>query len=116
MVVYRLLAINLLAGLLSWSPFVHAVAPIISRDTNSSQGIYVSTTPDTQRTYIVPYLEGTALQLGDDVFRFPVTKNSSGGELVFVNTNGQSNMAVNPHYHAKGKRCDLSWQIYSLTF
>ncbi|KAJ3337663.1 hypothetical protein HDU93_000741 [Gonapodya sp. JEL0774] len=63
--------------------------------------IDVKKTPQSAKTYIVRHLEGTTLQLGSSIFRIPVTKNSSNGEIAFLSTADMVNAAVPPHFHAK---------------
>lgn len=78
---------------LGFSPF--ASAGLLYTTSN----VIVDDTPTSVRPYILPNLYGTALQLGDDVFRILVSNKSAGGASTVLGTNGQLNSAVPAHNH-----------------
>lgn len=85
------------AVLLSLTSLVAAVAPYV----NTTSALVVTEPPTDVRPYILPNLEGTKLQLGDDVFRVLVSKASSGGAFTLIGTNGKLGTQVPAHYHTK---------------
>lgn len=73
----------------------------LSLASTASASLSAPTTPTTSgSSYIIRAFEGTALQLAADVFRVPISKNSSGGDFTFLATSGGvSESRVTPHYH-----------------
>lgn len=83
--------------ILSLTSLAAAVTPYVPANLSS---LVVKDLPTTVRPYILPNLEGTKLQLGDDVFRVLVSKASSGGAFTLLGTNGQAGIQVPAHYHS----------------
>lgn len=78
-----------------------AISPS-STDTTSLLDLEVATPPDHPRPYFIRSSSPAhSVATGNQIFRFPVTANSSGGEFTIVGTNAppSKNLVVHPHLH-----------------
>lgn len=80
--------------------------PVISSSVNTVNllDLEVTTPPDHPRPYFIRSSSAAhSVATGNQIFRFPVTANSSGGEFTIVGTNAppSKNLVVHPHYHKK---------------
>ncbi|KAF2126739.1 quercetin 2,3-dioxygenase [Dothidotthia symphoricarpi CBS 119687] len=90
------LAISTLLGLAACRPS----NPFVSKHGNTTD-LIVTTVPTHVRPYIVRAYSIDGLQLGPQVYRFPVTGESSGGAFSIISTAAAQsvNLGVNPHAH-----------------
>jgi quercetin dioxygenase-like cupin family protein len=83
-----------LAGITSAAPHVH------TRATNST-GLYVTEAPQYLRPYVLPKNMGQTARVGNQIYRFSVTGNSSDGAFLLMQTNApnSNSLGVLPHIH-----------------
>jgi hypothetical protein len=67
----------------------------------SDSTIWVTKVPTSVRPYAIPHLLAGGCVLGQQVYRFPVTGQSSGGAFSLIQTNapGSTELGVLPHIH-----------------
>lgn len=80
---------------------VDLCSPYIYPVDRRSESLIVPETPTFVRPYVLRNLDGTKLQLADDVFRILVSNESSGGAFTLLGTNGKQNEIVPVHYHSR---------------
>lgn len=61
----------------------------------------VDTEPTKVQPYVIPYLNGYAVQAFGYVLRFPVTNISTAGAISLLTVNGPKESAVPVHYHSR---------------
>ena len=66
----------------------HGVA--VETKAASPYPLVVTEPPTFVRPYVIPYLNGPAVQLIDDVIRFPINNESSGGSFTLLQLNAQN--------------------------
>jgi quercetin dioxygenase-like cupin family protein len=63
--------------------------------------LVVTEAPQTVKPYVLRKLSGASVAVGDQIYRFPVTGNSSGGAFTLMQTNAPASdaLGVLPHLH-----------------
>ncbi len=87
------------AGILFSHASAASVISVASRSTSSN--LYVDVAPQYLRPYVLPRGSGEAVRIGNQVYRFAVTGNSSDSAFLLMNTNApdSTQLGVLPHIH-----------------